>query len=81
MTHIIKTGAMTKSVTAYDKDFDITIDGAEMRVILHWDDIDGFEMTWLDSEGRFISSPDWIDEVDDFCLKLDSTDTHSVVKL
>jgi hypothetical protein len=81
MQHEIKTGAMTKGVTAYDKDFDLIIDGVEMRVILHWDDNDGFELTWLDKEGRFITSPDWLDEVEDFCLKLDSTEPHSKVKL
>jgi hypothetical protein len=81
MTHEIKTGAMSKSVTAYDKDFDITIDGVEMRVILHWDDVDGFETTWLDKEGRFITSPDWVWEIEDFCLKLDSTEPHAKVLL
>jgi hypothetical protein len=81
MEHEIKTGAMTKGVTAYDKDFDLTIDGVETRVILHWDDMDGYELTWMDKEGRFITSPDWLDEVDDFCLKLDSTEAHSKVLL
>jgi hypothetical protein len=81
MNHTITTGAMSKSVTAYDKDFDLTIDGVEMRVILHWDDVDGFETTWLDKEGRFITSPDWLDEVEDFCLKLDGTEPHSKVSL
>lgn len=81
MTHEVKTGAMTRAVTAYDKDYDITIDGVEMRVILHWDDNDGYELTWLDKEGRFISSPDWLWEDDKFCLKLDNTEAHSVVKL
>jgi hypothetical protein len=52
-----------------------------MRVILHWDDNDGFELTWLDKEGRFITSPDWLDGVDDFCLKLDGTEAHSKVSL
>ena len=81
MNHTITTGAMSKSVTAYDKDFDLTIDGVEMRVILHWDDNDGFEFTWLDKEGRFITSPDWLDKVEDFCLKLDGTEPHSKVSL
>ena len=81
MAPTIKTGAMIMSVTSWDKDYDITIDGQEMRVILHWDDHDGFEMTWLDKEGRFISSPDCIDEINDFCLKLSSTRSHSQVQL
>lgn len=81
MKHEVKTEAMIKSVTAYDKDFDLIIDGVEMRVILHWDDVDGFETTWLDKEGRFITSPDWVWEMDDFCLKLDSTEPHSKVQL
>lgn len=81
MKHTITTGAMTKGVTAYDKDFDLEIDGVEYRVILHWDDHDGYETTWLDKEGRFITSPDWLDDVEDFCLKLDSTEAHSRVLL
>ena len=81
MEHTIMAGAMSKATTAYDKDFDLTIDGEEVRVILHWDDMDGFELTWMDKEGRFITSPDWLDEVDDFCLKLDSTEAHSKVLL
>jgi hypothetical protein len=81
MTHTITTGAMSKSTTAYDKDFDLTIDGEEVRVILHWDDLDGYELTWLDKEGRFITSPDWLYEHDDFCLKLDNTEPHSKVQL
>lgn len=81
MEHTVKTGSMSKIVTAYDKDIDVTVDGVEMRVILHWDDHDGYEMTWLDSEGRFITSPDWISEVYEFCLKLDGANTHSEVKL
>jgi hypothetical protein len=79
--HEIRTGAMSKGVTAYDKDFDLTIDGEEVRVILHWDDNDGYETTWLDKEGRFITSPDWLDGVEDFCLKLDNTEPHSKVLL
>jgi hypothetical protein len=81
MTHEITTGAMNKVVTAYDKDYDITVDGVEMRVILHWDDHDGYETTWLDKEGRFLTSPDWLVEHYDFCLKLDGTQPHSKVKL
>ena len=81
MEHTIRTGAMSKAVTGYDKDFDLTIDGVEVRVILHWDDTDGYSLTWLDKEDRFITSPDWLDEVKDFCLKLDNTDTHSKVLL
>lgn len=81
MEHEIKTGAMTKATTSYDKDFDLTIDGVEVRVILHWDDNDGYELTWLDKQDRFITSPDWLDEVDNFCLKLDNTEPHSKVLL
>jgi hypothetical protein len=81
MEHEIRTGAMTKAVTAYDKDYDLTIDGVEMRVILHWDDNDGYELTWLDKEGRFITSPDWVSEHDNFCLKLDNTEPHTLWKI
>ena len=81
MTHEIKTGAMSKTVTSYDKDFDVTIDGVEMRIILHWDDHDGFELTCLDKEGRFTTLPDWAWEIHDIGYKLDCTEPHSTVKL
>ena len=81
MTHQIKVGAMTKGVTAYDKDFDLTIDGTEYRVILHWDDNDGYETTWIDKEGRFTTSPEWVWEDESFCLKLDGKEPHTVWNL
>lgn len=77
MKHLLEVGAMSKTTTAYDKDYDLTIDGVEYRVILHWDDVNGFESTWLDSENRFTTSPDWVWEDDEFCLKLDGYEPHT----
>jgi hypothetical protein len=61
----IEVGALKQSVTAYDKDMNLTVDGQEVRVILHWDSHDGYEATWLDLEGRFISAPEWANKIDD----------------
>jgi hypothetical protein len=45
---------------------------------LHWDWHDGFEATWLDDEGRFVSTPDWVDDEDDnFLCKLNAVKEHS----
>ena len=60
----IEVGALKQTFTAYDKDMNLTVDGQEVRVILHWDSHDGYEVTWLDLEGRFISAPEWADKID-----------------
>ena len=78
----LQVGALLKTETAYDKDMNITFDGQEVRVILHWDSHDGFEITWLDMEGRFITAPAWadgIEEEDEMSVGyfLDSLSEHS----
>ena len=61
----LQVGALLKTETAYDKDMNITFDGQEIRVILHWDDHDGFEITWLDLDRRFITAPAWADKIEE----------------
>jgi hypothetical protein len=65
MSTQLEVGALLKTETAYDKDMNITVDGQEVRVILHWDSHDGYEITWLDLEGRFISAPAWADKIEE----------------
>lgn len=69
MTKQLEVGALLKTETAYDKDMNITVDGQEVRVILHWDSHDGYEITWLDLEGRFISAPAWADKIEEDALE------------
>jgi hypothetical protein len=83
----IKVGAMDKHYTAYDKDMNIIgADGVEVRVILHWDEHDGYEYTWLDLESRFINAPAWAENFEEEHNKslgsfLDSLEAHSLVTL
>jgi hypothetical protein len=65
MSTQLEVGALLKTETAYDKDMNITVDGQEVRVILHWDSHDGYEMTWLDLESRFINAPAWADKIEE----------------
>jgi hypothetical protein len=65
MTNQIEVGALLKTETAYDKDMNITVDGQEVRVILHWDSHDGFDIQWLDLENRWINAPAWADAIDE----------------
>ena len=65
MTKQLEIGSVLKTETAYDKDMNITVDGQEIRVILHWDDHDGFDIQWLDLEGRWINAPAWADAIDE----------------
>ena len=60
----IQVGALLKTETAYDKDMNITFEGQEVRVIMHWDDHDGFDIQWLDLEGRWISAPAWAEKIE-----------------
>ena len=66
---------------SYDKDYDVIVDGVEMRIILHWDMADGYEFTCVDKEGRFTMLPDWLADMEDFGYKLDCTKPHSEVQL
>lgn len=86
MLDSIKVGSVLKTETAYDKDMNITYDGQEVRVIVHWDDHDGFEYTWMDMERRFINTPAWAQKIEDdgemsIGYFLDSLQPHSEVKL
>jgi hypothetical protein len=61
----IQVGALLKTETAYDKDMNITFDGQEIRVILHWDTNDGWDIQWLDLENRWINQPAWADKIEE----------------
>ena len=80
---MIEVGAVLKTETAYDKDITFTRDGVEYRVIVHWDSHDGYEATWLDSEARFMSSPDWAndDENNRLYHTLDFAKAHTKVEV
>jgi hypothetical protein len=75
----LEVGSILKTETAFDKDMTITYQGKEYRVILHWDWNEGFEATWLDDEGRFVSSPEWAIEDENFLGKLNLVDAHETV--
>lgn len=86
MTKQIKVKSLLKTETAYDKDMTIEVDGKELRVIVHWDDHDGFDIQWLDGEKRWVNEPDWataIDEAGEMSVGyfLDSLNTDSEVTL
>jgi hypothetical protein len=61
----LEVGACLKTETAYAKDMNITFDGQEVRVILNWDDHDGFDVQWLDLEGRWIEAPTWANKIEE----------------
>jgi hypothetical protein len=65
MTKQLEIGSVLKTETAYAKDMNITFDGQEVRVILNWDDHDGFDVQWLDLDGRWINAPAWADAIDE----------------
>jgi hypothetical protein len=86
MSKQLEVWALLKTETAYDKDMNITFDGKEIRVILHWDDHDGFDIQWLDLEGRWIEEPAWakaIDEAGEMSIGyfLDSLEAHTKKEL
>lgn len=81
----IEVGSVTLNTTAYDKTMYVNDGTSEVRVIVHWDMHDGYELTWLDKEDRFITAPDWADEIDErdgsIGSFLDKLDAHSKVEL
>ena len=77
----LEIGAMEKSIVAYMKDLTFTCGGKEYRVIVHWNDMEGYSTTWIDSEGRFSTSPDWIDSIPRFTALLDNSKPHTKVEL
>lgn len=82
----IEIGALSQESTAYDKDMNLTFGGQEIRVILHWDSHDGFDIQWLDLEGRWIGQPVWADKIeqdDEMSVGffLDSLTEHTKVQL
>jgi len=56
----IKIESITKEDTAYDKEITFTYEGESYSVLLHWDNCDGYDLTFLDTV-----SPDWADNWED----------------
>lgn len=52
------------SVTAWDRYITLKKNKIEYWVCLHWDTHDGYEMTWKDTKGNWIVSPDWATDLD-----------------
>ena len=83
----IKIGATKVNQTAYDKYMRITCEhGIEVRLIMHWDEQDGYEFTWLDPEDRFTSAPAWAENFEEKYNKslgifLDNLHPHTLVTL
>jgi hypothetical protein len=79
---MIEVGSVIKTETSYDKDINFIREGKEYRVIVHWDTHDGYEATWLDSEARFISVPDWALELDHALYQtLDLAKEHATIEI
>jgi hypothetical protein len=64
MSYKFAVDSVLRTITAYDKDIEFINEEIKYRVILHWDDHDGFSITWMDSENRFITTPDWLEDED-----------------
>ena len=52
----ITINGIVKEDTAYDKEITFTYEGESYSVLLHWDNCDGYYLTFLDTV-----SPDWAD--------------------
>jgi hypothetical protein len=55
---------VTKEDTAYDKRITFERKGVEYSVLLHWDNIDGFDLTFSDRQGYYTSlnTPEWVEQ-------------------
>ena len=77
----LEIGAMEKTVVAYMKDLTFTYNGKEYRVIVRWDEREGYSSTWINSDGAFIMSPDWIKSLATLEIALDNCKPHTKVEL
>ena len=50
-------------------------------LILHWSDEFGYSATWLDSELRFIVSPDWAQPLEDTLVKLSKARDREIIEI
>ena len=56
----IEISTVSKEDTAYDKRITFTYKDKEYRVLLHWDAYEGFDLMFLEENGRtFTSTPEW----------------------
>ncbi len=51
---MIEINALSKEETSYTKEMTITYDGQQYEVLLHWNNWDGYEVTFTEVE-----EPDW----------------------
>jgi hypothetical protein len=77
----IQIEGIEKKETAYDKHIHFVYQDIKYYVVIHWDDHDGYEATWLDNENRFISTPDWAEDIHDLYGTLDLAKAHTEVSL
>jgi hypothetical protein len=57
----IKINGVTKEDTAYDKWIHFTYEGVEYHALLHWDNMDGYNLTFTDPVriANWVKTPDW----------------------
>jgi hypothetical protein len=55
----IEITSTSKQETAFCKRITLTREGTEYSVLLFWDTHHGYDLTFLDNEGKWISLPDW----------------------
>lgn len=56
-------GAINERITGWEKTIMLSKDGKDYRVIVSWTDEDGYAVSWLDDEDRFILTPSWADDI------------------
>jgi hypothetical protein len=63
----IEINGITKEETAYDKWVHFTYEGEEYHALLHWDNMDGYDLTFTDATrtANWVDTPNWADEWDE----------------
>lgn len=72
---MIKVISMESRKTAYTKKISFTYEGMNYLAILSWNEWDGYELTFTDSRGSYLSAPTWAQKYEEdtgdslaFCL-------------
>ena len=55
---------VTKEDTAYDKRITFDREGVEYSVLLHWDNMDGYDLKFADDKGYYtdFKTPEWVEQ-------------------
>lgn len=68
----MKVTCLDQAINSWVKELEVEVEGETYRITLNFDWREGFQMTFMDKEGKVIDSPDWVDNYPGGEWKLES---------